>query len=357
MTAAAIKAAAARISAVFQAAGAAPVEAAILQPADVLLDLYGEDIRGRAYVTNDPMHGEMMLRPDFTVPVVQMHMQSHADPARYTYAGTVFRKQDEDPSRAREYTQVGYEVFDGQNPAAADADVFATVQAALGGVSVRAATGDIGLLKAAIAGLRTTDARKAALMRHIWRPKRFKAMLDRFGGRTTPPAKRVALLAATDPFAQAGPDVGLRARSEVQTRIAALQADAQAPAISGDEIALIEALLSLSETATNVLSALRDIAVDMPAIDHAVSTLHARLDALAARGVDVEALPFEGSYGRTSLEYYDGFVFGFYGVKDSRPVANGGRYDALTEVLGDGRAVPAVGAVIRPDLLLELHAC
>ncbi|MEP4638621.1 MAG: ATP phosphoribosyltransferase regulatory subunit, partial [Yoonia sp.] len=110
-----IKDEAARISAVFQAAGAEPVEAAILQPADVLLDLYGEDIRGRAYVTNDPVQGEMMLRPDFTVPVVQMHMQSHADPARYTYAGPVFRKQDEDPRRAREYTQVGFEVFDGQN--------------------------------------------------------------------------------------------------------------------------------------------------------------------------------------------------------------------------------------------------
>ena len=46
----------------------------ILQPAETLLDLYGEDIRARAYVTHDPVLGEAMLRPDFTVPVVQMHM-------------------------------------------------------------------------------------------------------------------------------------------------------------------------------------------------------------------------------------------------------------------------------------------
>jgi len=164
VTTATIKAEAARITDVFRGAGADPVEAAILQPADVLLDLYGEDIRGRAYVTNDPMQGEMMLRPDFTVPVVQMHMQSHADPARYTYAGPVFRKQDDDPARAREYTQVGYEVFDGQSPAAADAEVFDTVQKALGDAPVRAATGDLGLLKAAIKGLRTSEARKAALV-------------------------------------------------------------------------------------------------------------------------------------------------------------------------------------------------
>ncbi|UWQ99107.1 ATP phosphoribosyltransferase regulatory subunit [Rhodobacteraceae bacterium S2214] len=350
-----IKDEAARISAVFQAAGAEPVEAAILQPADVLLDLYGEDIRGRAYVTNDPVQGEMMLRPDFTVPVVQMHMQSHADPARYTYAGPVFRKQDEDPRRAREYTQVGFEVFDGQNPAAADAEVFATVKAALADAPVRAATGDIGLLKAAVAGLQTTEARKAALMRHIWRPKRFKSLLDRFGGRIAAPAKRVALLGASDPFADAGPEVGVRSRGEVQQRIDALRADAAAAPISNEEISVIESILNLSETAPHILSALYDIAVDMPAIDAAVKTYEARLDAMAKRGVDVDALAFEGSYGRTSLEYYDGFVFGFYGVKDNRPVATGGRYDALTQVLGDGRAVPAVGAVIRPDLLLEVR--
>ena len=344
-----------RISGVFQAAGAMPVEAAILQPADVLLDLYGEDIRGRAYVTDDPMQGEMMLRPDFTVPVVQMHMQSRADPARYTYAGPVFRKQDADPSRAREYTQVGFEVFDGQNPAAADAEVFATVQAALGDAPLRAATGDLGLLKAAIVGLKTTDARKAALIRHIWRPKRFKTLLDRFGGRVSAPSKRVALLAMDDPFADAGPAVGLRSRREVQARIDVLRTDAATPPIASDEIALIEAILALSETAPHVLSTLQDIAVDMPAIGKAVATFDARLDAMMQRGVDVGSLRFEGSYGRTSLEYYDGFVFGFYGDKAVRPVATGGRYDALTAVLGDGRAVPAVGGVIRPDLLLELR--
>ncbi|MBB5720519.1 ATP phosphoribosyltransferase regulatory subunit [Loktanella ponticola] len=357
MTTAAIKAEASRISAVFEAAGAVPVEAEIMQPAEVLLDLYGEDIRGRAYVTDDPVQGEMMLRPDFTVPVVQMHMQSHASPARYTYSGPVFRKQDEDPSRAREYTQVGFEVFDGQNPAAADADVFATVQTALADAPVRAATGDIGLLKAAVAGLQTSDARKAALMRHIWRPKRFKILLDRFGGRVAVPAKRLALLANENPFADAGPEVGLRSRQEVQQRLDTLRADAAMAPISGEEIAVIEAILALSETAPHVLSALHDIAVDMPAIRRAVGRFEARLDAMSARGVDVETLPFEGSYGRTSLEYYDGFVFGFYGLKDNRPVATGGRYDALTEVLGEGRAAPAVGAVIRPDLLLEVRAC
>lgn len=347
----------ARLTSVFTGAGALSVDADILQPADTLLDLYGEDIRARAYVTADPLRGELMLRPDFTLPVVQMHMESRADPARYTYAGSVFRKQEHNEARANEFTQVGFEVFDGANPAKADADVFAAIAAALSGLDVRASTGDLGILKAAVQGLQTTDARKAALLRHIWRPRRFRALLDRFGGRTPPPLTRVALLAQADPFAEAGADMGLRDRAEVQARIDVLRTDAATPPISSEELLLIDALLAVREASPHALSNLRDIAVDMPAIGPAVTKLAARLEALSKRGVDVETLEFEASYGRTTLEYYDGFVFGFYATDHPEfpPVATGGRYDALTAVLGQGRAVPAVGGVVRPDLCLLLQ--
>ena len=337
----------------FAAQGAQVVKADVLQSAETLLDLYGEDIRGRAYLTSDPLRGEMVLRPDFTVRVVQMHMEAHADPARYTYSGKVFRKQDTDETRANEYVQVGFEVFDGQDPAGADAEVFAAIADGLAGLPVRAATGDIGVLMAAVRGLRTTDARKSALLRHIWRPRRFKALLTRYGGK---PVKR-AVLEVEDPFAKVGTEIGLRSRAEVRARIAALRADAAAAPIATEEIAVIDAILGLRDTAQNVLSVLRDIAVDMPAIGDAVARFEARLDALSAHGVDVTALEFEGNYGRTSLEYYDGFVFGFYAVNrpDLPPVATGGRYDALTAQLGEGRAVPAVGGVIRPDLVVGLR--
>ena len=89
----------------------------------------------------------------------------------------------------------------------------------------------------------------------------------------------------------------------------------------------------------------------------ALDRLDARSAAMKARGVDVENLDFEASYGRTSMEYYDGFVFGFYA--EARPdlmsVASGGRYDALTRRLGQGAEIPAVGGVLRPDLMLQLE--
>jgi len=346
---------AARLRAAFEDAGAQAVETPILQSADLLLDLYGEDIRARAYVTSDALRGEQMLRPDFTVPVVQMHMSDGAEPARYTYSGEVFRRQEHDEDRANEYIQVGYEVFDGTDPAAADAEVFALFAQLLAPLGLRASTGDIGLLMAAVQGLQTTDRRKAALMRHIWRPRRFRALLDRYSGRTQMSAAREALLAEDDPLGTA-PQIGVRSRPEVAARIDALRADATSPPISRTEITALDALLDTRETMPFAIEQISDIAVDLPAIRPALDRIHTRLDALVARGLDVDHLDFEASYGRTQMEYYDGFVFGFYAETrpDLPPVATGGRFDALTRRLGQGAEIPAVGGVMRPGLMLEL---
>ncbi len=355
----------ARLFGAFQTWGAVPVEAAVLQPADTLLDLYGEDIRARAYVTHDPLQGEMMLRPDFTVPVVQAHMAGGADPARYCYLGEVFRKQEGAAHRASEYLQVGYEVFDRDQPLRADAEVFALFSRMLAGKGLRAATGDIGILIAAVRGLPTSATRKAALMRHLWRPARFRALLERFAGRAPLPKGRadlLARLAAGDPVASPAPQIGLRSRAEVEARMAKLAEDAATPAIPAAQVDGLEALMRVADKAPMALAQMRDLAALMPWIAPALDLFDQRLNVLAAHGVDVAALDFEASYGRTTLEYYDGFVFGFYAETrpDLPPVASGGRYDALTAVLGadqnGGRSIPAVGGVIRPALLVELGA-
>ncbi|GGX59534.1 ATP phosphoribosyltransferase regulatory subunit [Tateyamaria omphalii] len=340
----------------FVAAGAQAVEPPILQPADLLLDLYGEDIRARAYVTSDALRGEQMLRPDFTVPVVQMHMANGAEPARYTYAGEVFRRQEEDPDRANEFLQVGYEVFDRTDPAAADAEVFALIADAVSTLSLRAATGDIGVLMAAVDGLDTSERRKAALRRHIWRPRRFRALLDRFSGRSEMPETRANLLA--NKLTSTAPLTGLRSQSEIDARIAALHADSAEPPLSGAQMDSLDALLNVRETLPFALAQMHTLCVDLPAIRPAVKRIDARAEALSARGVDVDNLEFEASFGRTSMEYYDGFVFGFYAEQrpDLPPIASGGRYDALTRRLGAGQEIPAVGAVIRPGLLVGLEA-
>ncbi|MBE1284325.1 MAG: ATP phosphoribosyltransferase regulatory subunit [Rhodobacteraceae bacterium] len=352
-----IAARAAQLSVRFEAAGAQVVDPPLLQPAGTLLDLYGEDIRARAYVTSDALRGEQMLRPDFTVPVVQMHMKEGAESARYTYSGEVFRRQEQDPDRSNEYVQVGYEVFDREDPAAADAEVFSLFALQLRGLSLRAATGDIGILMAAVQGLKTTEKRKAALMRHIWRPRRFRALLDRYAGRTAVPESRAKLLSSEGDLVGSATEIGKRSAAEIRDRIEVLRADAAAGPIAENEILALEALMAVRETVPYAIEQLRDIAVDLPAILPALNRLDERTAAMKARGVDVENLDFEASYGRTSMEYYDGFVFGFYAESrpDLPPIASGGRYDALTRMLGQGGEIPAVGGVIRPDLILSLE--
>ena len=132
--------------------------------------------------------------------------------------------------------------------------------------------------------------------------------------------------------------------------------DAAERPISSGEVELLEDILKLRAKSPDAMEHLRDLSVDLPAISHAVARMARRLDALDQRGVDVSDLDFEASHGRTSMEYYDGFVFGFAAETrpDLPPVATGGRYDALTRVLGQGRSIPAVGGVIRPELTLQL---
>lgn len=344
----------------FLAAGATRIDPPILQPAKVLLDLYGEDIRARAYTVRDPREGEMMLRPDFTVPVARMHLEAGGGSARYAYAGKVFRIQEAGGDRPAEYDQAGFELFGGRNPARADAEAFALFAEILSPMGLRAATGDLGVLAAAIEGLAASPERKAALMRHIWRPRRFRALLDRFGGRSPAPPSRAALLervaAGEDVLAAGGPLVGMRTETEIAARIAALAADAVEPPIPETEVKLLDDILELRARMPDAMARLREIAAELPSISDALARMEARMEALADNGVDVGALEFEGSYGRTTLEYYDGYVFGFYA--ESRPdlpsVATGGRYDALTRVLGKGREEPAVGGAIRPALLAEV---
>ncbi len=358
-----IRAEAETLQAVFTRAGAVPVEAPLMLSADTLLDLYGEDIRARAYTTDDPDRGEMMLRPDFTVPVVEMHMAHGAEPARYTYLGEVFRKQPAGSGRPSEYLQLGYELFGNGDPARADAEVFALFREALSGLGLRAVTGDMGVLLAAIECLSTTELRKAALRRHVWRPRRFRALLDRYTGRTPPPAGRAEMLAEVARkgvhavIDAAGVETGLRSRAEIAERIEKLRADAETPPIAAAEAEVLGAILSLKAALPDACERLRAMTVDLPGLTPAVERIAARMEALSQAGIDPAALPFEASYGRTTMEYYDGFVFGFLaeGRPDLPPVASGGRYDALTAIMGQGRAIPAVGGVIRPELVHELR--
>jgi ATP phosphoribosyltransferase regulatory subunit len=346
----------ARIAGVFAAAGAMPVEPAALQPASLLLDLYGEDVRARAYIVTDPVEGELILRPDFTAPVVRLHMQAGASPARYHYCGPVYRQQAPGSARPTEYLQAGVEFLGEPDPIAADADLFALIRAALGDQPTRAVIGDLGVAFAAIAGLTAPERWKAQLRRHLWRPRRFRQVLEGHGAAETPSLTRAALLAAPDLAAHiraAGPEQGRRSAAEVAARARELAEDAATPPIPAEEIQRIEAILETAGPAPEAVARLRDLAAGAAGLTAALDRVDRRLEALEKHGETAADLRFDASFGR-SLEYYDGFVFEFSAPAAPHlpPVAGGGRYDALTKRLGKGQALPAVGGILRPEALI-----
>ena len=245
-----------RILRLFSNSGAKIVQPTILQQADTLLDLYGEDIRARAYVTSDPFNGEMMLRPDFTVPIVKTHMNdlSGNETARYAYCGKVFRRQEKNSDRASEYLQVGYEIFDRTDVIQSDADAFCRIKNALSDLPLRVATGDIGILMAAVSGLKTTERRKKSLLRHIWRPQRFKAILEKFTDEVSLSTKRFDGFDEEKSFENQAKEIGLRSKSEIIERIESLRQDSKASPISKTELGLINSLLNIGDKCPQALS-------------------------------------------------------------------------------------------------------
>jgi ATP phosphoribosyltransferase regulatory subunit len=366
-----IEQALASLAALFAGAGYAPVTTAHLLKADTLIDLYGEDIRARAFLFSGAGEGELCLRPDFTVPVVSAHGEHGWDrAARYAYQGPVFRRQDPGSTRPMEYLQSGIENLGAADAARADAQVFTLILEGLKAVnagSVSVITGDLGIAFALLDALPMPARRRHQLRRHFWRPHRFRELIaEVVAGPAAPTLQRTRLIAvANGPDAanaiaaiatQAGEPLGLREIDEIVTRtlalaLAAAEIDTPMPA---EQAELIETALSIKGPAGNALARLRALtAVSGTDITPALDRFEARLAALDQAGVDASALPFDATFGR-NLEYYEGFVFEITAQDhpDLPPLAGGGRYDAMTHRLGAGNAVPAVGAMIRPEAVL-----
>ena len=108
----------------YERAGYARVAPAILQPAEPFLDLSGEDIRKRMYLTTAPGGAELCLRPDLTIPVSRDYLSSSqaGRAAGFCYLGPVFRHRSDEPA---EFMQAGIESFGRPDRAAADAEMLA----------------------------------------------------------------------------------------------------------------------------------------------------------------------------------------------------------------------------------------
>src|SRR4030095_4385360 len=91
----------------------------VIQPADPFLDMAGEDLRRRIFLTESETGQTLCLAPESTIRVCRAHTASRADtPRRYAYLGEVFRQRREG---GNEFFQAGIEDLGERDTPAADA--------------------------------------------------------------------------------------------------------------------------------------------------------------------------------------------------------------------------------------------
>ncbi|MFY9894501.1 MAG: ATP phosphoribosyltransferase regulatory subunit [Xanthobacteraceae bacterium] len=352
-------------------AGYTPIEPPVVQPAEPFLDLSGEDIRRRMFLTSDPHGRELCLRPDLTIPVSRAYLQSPAagKAAAFCYLGVVFRHRE---GLAAEFLQAGIESFARQDKAAADAEMLAlgleaTTLYGLAAPDIR--VGDVGLFSAFVAALDLAPAWKRRLVKDFNRKWSLAHDLDQLAlaAASGPPEYQgvLAALAGSDPRAAhhlvtdllsiAGIEaVGGRSVAEIAERFleqAALGAGTRLPR---ETRALIERFLAVRGDPDEAAGELRALAADAKlSLGAALDLFETRTGFLAARGIDVRAIHFSTAFGR-GFDYYTGFVFELHDARSKGPLIAGGRYDGLLSRLGAREPIPAVGFAASIE---ELTAC
>jgi ATP phosphoribosyltransferase regulatory subunit len=352
-------------------AGYTPIDPPVVQPAEPFLDLSGEDIRRRMFLTSDPLGRELCLRPDLTIPVSRAYLQSPAagKAAGYCYLGAVFRHRE---GSAAEFLQAGIESFGRQDKAAADAEMLSLGLEAptlYGLTAPEIRVGDVGLFSAFVAALDLAPAWKRRLIKDFNRKWSLAHDLDQLALTATngPPEYQgvLAALAGSDPKAAhhlvtdllsiAGiAAVGGRSVAEIAERFleqAALGAGTRLPR---ETRALIERFLAVRGDPDEAAGELRALAADAKlSLAPALDLFETRTGFLAARGVDVHAIHFSTAFGR-GFDYYTGFVFELHDPRTKGPLIAGGRYDGLLTRLGAREPIPAVGFAASIE---ELTAC
>lgn len=352
----------------FAAQGYRPIEPAIVQPADLFLDLSGEDLRSRMMMTSDADGRDMVLRPEYTIPVAAAYLASPeaGQPMGFAYGGPVFRLRTNEPF---EFAQAGIESFGRRDREAADAEALGLALEATDLTAPAIRLGDVGLFLALLEALELPAAMTRRLRRAFATGTLTPTTLDILAQ----PAK--GTLGAHDGVARAleGQDakaarafvedllkiagittVGGRSAGEIAERFleqASASAQGFLPQAARDTLARF---LSIEGDPDHASAALRNLAKDTGlALDAAIESFDQRTGFMAARGIAVEDIHFSAAFGR-NLDYYTGFVFEVRAHADAdKPVIGGGRYDGLLRALGATDAIPAVGCAIFVDRLKE----
>ncbi|AIK41708.1 Histidine--tRNA ligase [Brucella anthropi] len=347
------------------------VEIPLIQPADPFLDMAGEDLRRRIFLTENENGDSLCLRPEFTIPVCRNHIALNAaTPKRYAYLGEVFRQHRDG---AAEFLQAGIEDLGASDEAASDArsiaDALSCVRAAAPEAELEIVLGDQSVFAGMLKALGLPQGWRKKLLRSFGDANSMEQVLAELTGaqrRDPLPETLAGLVAEGDEsglarmleaeMLEAGisPSAG-RSPAEIARRLIEKEdlAATRFPASALDLLKqFLETRVTLDSAAVTLRAFASEHALDLAAV---LQKFEARSEAIANAGIATKDIIYDASFGRP-LDYYTGLVYEIRapGVEKEGVLAGGGRYDRLLTMLGASENIPGVGFSIWLDRLQML---
>ncbi|EKF20706.1 ATP phosphoribosyltransferase regulatory subunit [Nitratireductor pacificus] len=358
------------ITALFTERDAALTDIAIIQPADPFLDMAGEDLRRRIFLTESETGANLCLRPEFTIPVCRDHIEKRAEtPQRYAYLGEVFRQQREGGA---EFFQAGIEDLGESDRALADArslaDAHALLARVLPGRVLQGTLGDQGVFEAVLAALGLPRGWQKRLTRAFGSQKLLQAALDDLAnpqGAASLPRNVAGLVARGDMEGLAAhvgtvmeetglsPSAG-RTPEDIARRLIE-KAELRSVRLTDAAMGALKSFVALRAPFADAGRRLAGFAAENGLIlDEALEAFDARATRIEGEGLPLETLIYDAGFGRP-LDYYTGFIFEIGAGQGLPPLVGGGRYDRLLTLLGAEAPIPGVGFSVWLDRVAALR--
>lgn len=271
----------------------------VLESYELLAAKTSEEIRERMYTFKDLGGRKVAMRPEFTASVARLvvnTLKNEPKPMRLFSVGSLYRYDEPQYGRFREFWQSNYELFGSARPEA-DAEILMLtnhILKKLGLRDYRFKIGHTGILRGILTqeGL---DDEKQNNVRQLMDKKLWKDAI----------------------------------------------AVARETGVSQKGVNVLECLLEINgEDVFQVLSQIKDNVQDYEVAVDAVKNLTEILELLRDSGEKIEVI-VEAGFAR-GLEYYTGMIFESYVPGLDIALGGGGRYDKLIQLFG-GEPIPAVG--------------
>ena len=361
------------------------LETPLLENTELFLRQSGGELASRMYSFIDAGSQQVSLRPEFTSPIMRYYLENGVDlplPARFQYAGPVFRYDVSHPDGSGQFTQVGAELI-GSESVIADAELLtlaAEVPVRAGLTGCRIELGDLDVFHSVLSVGQVSDVARSFILASVPQlregPQSLPEVRERayqlhLGDRSPENQELSAAIIGLDDdqarqviqgflqwngtdfrrFGQRDPEqvVGrflrkLKGSDEAGDLERGLELAASLACIRGEPSESIQAARMVVERAGADAAALSRLS-------HLVETLETFPETCGNVTVD-----FGLARG---LAYYNGIVFEVWHPDWSGPLGGGGRYDGLARALGSTREVPALGFAYTLETLLALagRAC